>query len=152
MVAPSTLKTVEGGRTNSPHHSTIRATENVARQLLRRYGVVFRDVLTRESLVQSWRDPACAVSTHGDGREIRGGRFVNGFTGEQFALPEAVEALRTIRKIISPLERSTRSNSSHRPTEPRRGDSPGSSCPSGATNFLVFKDGALFRTDDRTAR
>ena len=86
-------------------------TENVAHQLLRRYGVVFRDMLTRESLVQSWRDLLVQYRRMEMAGEVRGGRFVNGFTGEQFALPEAVEALRTIQKRVPPLGRSTRSNS-----------------------------------------
>lgn len=75
--------------------------EHVARQLLRRYGVVFRDLLRRESLVPSWRDLLLQYRRMELQGEVRGGRFVAGFTGEQFALPEAVEALRTIRKAAS---------------------------------------------------
>ena len=72
--------------------------ESVARQLLRRYGVVFRDLLARESLMQSWRDLLMEYRRMELQGEIRGGRFVNGFTGEQFALPEALESLRAGRK------------------------------------------------------
>ncbi len=142
-------KTVEGGisLSNSPHHSTIRATENVARQLLRRYGVVFRDVLTRESLVQSWRDLLVQYRRMEMAGEIRGGRFVNGFTGEQFALPEAVEALRTIRK------KNPSAGTEHEiklsATDPLNLAGvilPGPRVPAVPTNFLVFKDGALIRT------
>jgi len=78
--------------------SGISSAELVARQLLRRYGVVFRDLLARESLIQSWRDLLVAYRRMELKGEIRGGRFVSGFVGEQFALAEAVEALRAIRK------------------------------------------------------
>jgi len=78
--------------------SDISSAELVARQLLRRYGVVFRDLLARESLVQSWRDLLVAYRRMELKGEIRGGRFVSGFVGEQFALPESVEALRAVRK------------------------------------------------------
>lgn len=72
--------------------------ERVARQLLRRYGVVFRDLLARESLALSWRDLLVQYRRLELQGEVRGGRFVTGFTGEQFALPEAVDALRGMRK------------------------------------------------------
>ncbi len=72
--------------------------DRVARQLLRRYGVVFRDLLRRESVVCSWRDLLVHYRRLELQGEVRGGRFVTGFTGEQFALPEAVEAIRTIRR------------------------------------------------------
>ncbi len=65
--------------------------------LLRRYGVVFRDVLARESNLPKWRELLIAFRRLEDRGEVRGGRFVNGFLGEQFALPEAVESLRAMR-------------------------------------------------------
>jgi len=73
-------------------------TENWARQLLKRYGIVFRDLLKRESLTIPWRDLLRIYRRLELRGEIRGGRFVAGFTGEQFGLPEAVESLRTVRK------------------------------------------------------
>lgn len=73
-------------------------TERFARQLLDRYGVVFRDLLKRESLPLAWRELVLHYRRLELRGEIRGGRFVNGFTGEQFALPEAVEALRAVRR------------------------------------------------------
>ena len=73
-------------------------TERVAQQLLRRYGVVFRDLLAREVLVQSWRDLLVVYRRMELKGEVRGGRFVSGYVGEQFALPEAVEALRAVKK------------------------------------------------------
>jgi ATP-dependent Lhr-like helicase len=72
--------------------------EASARQLLARYGVVFRDLLVRESTLPPWRDLACALRRLEARGEIRGGRFVAGFIGEQFALPEALELLRSLRQ------------------------------------------------------
>jgi ATP-dependent Lhr-like helicase len=72
--------------------------EFVARQLLRRTGVVFRRTIDREKLPVPWRDLARCFRTLEARGEIRGGRFVAGFSGEQFALPEAVSLLRAVRK------------------------------------------------------
>jgi ATP-dependent Lhr-like helicase len=72
--------------------------ESLARQLLRRYGVIFRDLLGRESDAIVWRDLLVQYRRMELRGEIRGGRFVSGFTGDQFALPEAVETLRALRK------------------------------------------------------
>ena len=69
-----------------------------ARALLRRYGVLFRALLERERLPVPWRDLARACRTFELRGELRGGRFVAGFAGEQFALPEAVALLRSTRK------------------------------------------------------
>jgi ATP-dependent helicase Lhr and Lhr-like helicase len=69
-----------------------------ARRLLARWGVVFRDVIARESLTPPWRELLAALRRMEARGEIRGGRFVAGFVGEQFALPEALDALRAIRR------------------------------------------------------
>ena len=66
-------------------------------QLLRRYGVVFRDLLTRETAAPSWWELVPALRRLEARGEIRGGRFVSGVAGEQYALPEAVEELRRPR-------------------------------------------------------
>jgi ATP-dependent Lhr-like helicase len=71
--------------------------EASARQLLHRYGVVFRDLLLRESSLPPWRDLLVALRRLEARGEIRGGRFVTGFVGEQFALPEALDELRAVR-------------------------------------------------------
>ncbi|MBL0219206.1 MAG: DEAD/DEAH box helicase [Myxococcales bacterium] len=71
--------------------------EASARQLLLRYGVVFRDLLARESSLPPWRDLLVALRRLEARGEIRGGRFVTGFVGEQFALPEALDELRAAR-------------------------------------------------------
>ncbi len=69
-----------------------------ARQLLIRYGVVFRDVLSVETGLPRWRDLRYALQRLESSGQIRGGRFVTGFAGEQFALPEAAAALRAWRR------------------------------------------------------
>ena len=67
--------------------------------LLKRYGVVFRDLLARETNLPKWRELQIAFRRLEDRGEIRGGRFVDGFLGEQFALPVAVESLRATRNL-----------------------------------------------------
>jgi ATP-dependent Lhr-like helicase len=101
------------GRTARPRHSAgrwallphpvpdandrARAIESACWMLLRRYGVVFRELLARESILPPWRELLMAFRRLEDRGEIRGGRFVDGFVGEQFALPVAVESLRAFR-------------------------------------------------------
>lgn len=72
--------------------------EAMAEQLLARYGIVFADVLGRESSAVPYRDLVWALRRLEARGVVRGGRFVNGFVGEQYALPDAVEALRQIRR------------------------------------------------------
>ncbi len=74
-------------------------TEGVAKGLLRRYGVVFRKLLEREAaVIPTWRELLIAFRRLEARGEIRGGRFVAGFSGEQFAIPEAVAQLRSARR------------------------------------------------------
>ena len=68
----------------------------MAGQLLQRWGVVFRDLVVRELMGIGWREVLWALRRLEARGVVRGGRFVSGFTGEQFALPEAYEQLRTI--------------------------------------------------------
>jgi ATP-dependent Lhr-like helicase len=98
-------------RTSRPRHSAgrwarlhpsiqpdrARVLESACWMLLRRYGVVFREMTARESNLPVWRDLLHAFRRLEDRGEIRGGRFVDGFIGEQFALPIAVESLRAFR-------------------------------------------------------
>ncbi|HEV8201332.1 MAG TPA: DEAD/DEAH box helicase [Candidatus Polarisedimenticolia bacterium] len=70
----------------------------IAAQLLRRWGVLFRDLLAREGTAPAWRDLLPELRRAEARGEVRGGRFVDGFPGEQFALAEAVEALRAARR------------------------------------------------------
>ncbi|HMC62667.1 MAG TPA: hypothetical protein VKJ01_25965, partial [Candidatus Solibacter sp.] len=99
------------GRTARPRHAPgrwalLRHTaplpdanaEPFARQLLQRWGVVFRDVVVKESIAPAWRDLLVVLRRMESRGEIRGGRFVEAFLGEQFALPEALDLLRAIRR------------------------------------------------------
>jgi ATP-dependent Lhr-like helicase len=79
--------------------------EAVAEQLLVRWGIVFRDVVARENLALPWREIVWAMRRLEARGSIRGGRFVSGFTGEQFALPEALEMLARVRKAPRSGER-----------------------------------------------
>ena len=122
------------------------SVERVAHQLLRRYGVVFRDLLGREALALSWRDLLVQYRRMELQGEIRGGRFVSGFTGEQFALPEAVESLRAMRK------RNESGAASHDvklsasdPLNLAGVILPGPRVPAVPSNFVVFRDGAMVR-------
>ena len=96
------------GRAGAGRWSLLRAqqatdvdknNEAICKMLLERYGVVFRDVLQRETLLPRWRELQVTFRRMEDRGEVRGGRFVSGFSGEQFALPLAVDSLRAIRKI-----------------------------------------------------
>jgi ATP-dependent Lhr-like helicase len=77
------------------------AVEIVARVLLQRYGIVFRRLLTREPHVATWRELVMVYRRLEARGEIRGGRFVGGMSGEQFALPEAVQSVREVRRAAA---------------------------------------------------
>ena len=81
-----------------------RQIESACRLLLRRYGVVFRDALPRESTIPRWRDLLGIFRRMEARGEVRGGRFLSGFGGEQYALPEALESLRELRRGSLPDE------------------------------------------------
>ena len=72
--------------------------EAVAEQLAARWGVVFRDVAVRESLAIPWRDLLWAFRRMEARGTMRGGRFVTGFSGEQYAHPDAIDVLKSVRK------------------------------------------------------
>ena len=73
--------------------------EAVAEQLLARWGVVFADVVARENLALPYRDLTWALRRLEARGVVRGGRFIHGFVGEQYALPEAVDLLRAVRRV-----------------------------------------------------
>ena len=73
--------------------------EEIAAVLLNRYGVVFRDLYAVEGFTVPWREILRALRRLEARGIIRGGRFVTGFAGEQYALPEALTALRRIRRL-----------------------------------------------------
>jgi ATP-dependent Lhr-like helicase len=128
---------------SGPQHYPVEA---VVRQLLRRYGVVFRDLLARESLPMTWRDLLIQYRRMEMTGEVRGGRFVGGFTGEQFALPEAVESLRLIRKRGQGTAHLQEIKLSA--TDPLNLAGvilPGPRIPAVTTNFLVLRDGTIVR-------
>ena len=72
--------------------------EGLARLFLQRYGIVWRDLVMREALAPSWRELLFTYRRMEARGEVRGGRFVAGFVGEQFALPEAVDVARSVRR------------------------------------------------------
>ncbi len=80
-----------------PHSEQLAQTW--AEQLLFRYGVVFRDLVQRENITIPWRDVLRALRRMEARGSVRGGRFVAGFYGEQYARPEAVESLRKVRRM-----------------------------------------------------
>jgi ATP-dependent Lhr-like helicase len=81
--------------------------EAVAELLLRRWGVIFRDLAVQDSLRIPWREVQWALRRLEDRGLVRGGRFVSGFTGEQYALPEAEEQLLHVAKTARGGERVT---------------------------------------------
>src|SRR5205807_2972083 len=88
----------DSGRYSAASRSRDSALEKFARVLLRRYGVVFRRLLERESFPITWYELGRIYRRWEARGEIRGGYFVGGISGEQFALPEAIGLLRSIRK------------------------------------------------------
>ena len=72
--------------------------ERAARMLLARWGIVFRDLVAREINLPPWREILWTLRRMEAQGEIRGGRFVAGYVGEQFALPEALDAVRSVRR------------------------------------------------------
>jgi ATP-dependent Lhr-like helicase len=115
LVDPKRRRGEGRGRFSRPRHAAgrwalVRHAANMvwsdaralafADQLLLRWGVLFRDLLARESLAPPWRDLLPVLRRKEAQGEIRGGRFVSGFSGEQFARPEALDLLRAIRRSL----------------------------------------------------
>ncbi len=123
----------------SPAGTPAAATEDVARILLRRYGVVFRRLLERETNLPPWRDLLLVFRRLEARGEIRGGRFVVGFAGEQFALPEAVGALRATRRAEPTGE--LRAVSAADPLNLTGIITPGERVPAVPSNRVVYRDG-----------
>jgi ATP-dependent Lhr-like helicase len=116
-----------------------RALEAACWMLLRRYGIVIRDVLARESNLPSWRELLMAFRRLEDRGEIRGGRFVDGFLGEQFALPIAVESVRAMRSL--PLSGETLTLSSADPLNLVGILVPGEKIPAISGKSVSYRDG-----------
>jgi ATP-dependent Lhr-like helicase len=142
------------GRTTRPRHNAgrwallhtdevverPRAVEAACWMLLRRYGIVVRDVLAREANLPPWRELLAGFRRLEDRGEIRGGRFVDGFLGEQFALPVAVESVRAMRKFDAGQEAITLSAAD--PLNLVGILVPGERVPAISGNSVTFRDGA----------
>jgi ATP-dependent Lhr-like helicase len=114
--------------------------ETVAWTLLRRYGVVFRRVVERESSTPPWRELVRVYRRLEARGDIRGGRFVAGFSGEQYALPEAVESLRAVRR--SAKSGLLVSVSAADPANLTGLVTPGERVPAVTSNRVLYRDGA----------
>jgi ATP-dependent Lhr-like helicase len=117
-----------------------RAIEAACWMLLRRYGIVVRDVLAREANLPAWRELLMGFRRLEDRGEIRGGRFVDGFIGEQFALPVAVESVRAMRKLDS--AQGTITLSAADPLNLVGILVPGDRVPAISGNSVTYRDGA----------
>ena len=125
-------------KTVTPERDSERI-EHIARALLRRYGVVFRKLLERESKLPTWRELLYVYRRMEARGELRGGRFVQGYSGEQFALPEAVGSLRDTRKRPAKGEFITLSAAD--PLNLAGILTPGTKVPALAGNRVLFRDG-----------
>ena len=115
--------------------------EAVAEQLAARWGVVFYDLLTRENLAVPWRELLWALRRMEARGTVAGGRFVAGFSGEQFAHPDAMDMLLAIRK--RPRDGQTIELSAADPLNLAGIVLPGPRIPALATNTVSYTDGAL---------
>jgi ATP-dependent Lhr-like helicase len=113
--------------------------EQHARTLLRRYGVIFRRLLDREGNLPLWRELLLVYRRLEARGEIRGGRFVAGMAGEQFALPEAVGQLRSIRR--EPGSGTLVALSAADPLNLTGIITPGDRVPALAPNRVLYEDG-----------
>jgi ATP-dependent Lhr-like helicase len=148
------------GRTSRPRHSVGRwslldsgplpdrakSLEAICWMLLRRYGIVFRELLTRESILPKWRELLITLRRLEDRGEIRGGRFVSNFLGEQFALPAAVESLRATRHQQPSGEIVTVSAAD--PLNLVGIVATGDRVPGNSGKVVVFRDGLAVPSDD----
>jgi ATP-dependent Lhr-like helicase len=128
-------------------HDRNRALEVTCWMLLKRYGIVFRELLTRESIVAKWRELLMTFRRLEDRGEIRGGRFVSGFLGEQFGLPVAVESLRARRKQASSGEVIILSASD--PLNLGGIVVPGERVAANSGKVVAFRDGVAVEAEDR---
>ena len=163
LIDPKRRSGQGSGRSARPRHSAgrwsllysgeavdhARALEAICWMLLRRYGVVFREMLTRESILPKWREVLIALRRLEDRGEVRGGRFVSGFLGEQFALPLAVESLRAMRNMT--LSGETVTLSAADPLNLAGILVPGERVPANSGKFVAFRDGAAVSLAERGA-
>jgi ATP-dependent Lhr-like helicase len=126
-----------GNGAEGSEHDT--AATKFARALLRRYGVVFRRLLERETLGASWYELGRIYRRWEARGEIRGGYFIGGISGEQFALPEAIGLLRSIRK--TPLKGELITLSAADPLNLQGILTPGPRIAALTANRILFRDG-----------
>jgi ATP-dependent Lhr-like helicase len=134
----------DGGEREAPPALADEIADHVAQQLLARYGVVFREMTARESFGVPWREVARALRRREARGLVRGGRFVAGFMGEQYALPDAVDGLRRIRRTERTGE-VVRIGAAD-PLNLVGIIMPGPRVPSSTGRSLAFADGALVDT------
>jgi ATP-dependent Lhr-like helicase len=124
--------------------------EAVAEQLLARWGVVFRDLVARETFTVPWRDVLWALRRMEARGLVRGGRFVTGFAGEQYALAEAIDELRAVRRAERSGE--TVHLSATDPLNLVGIITPGRRVPAVRTNLVAYEDGLPVDLDGPPAR
>jgi ATP-dependent Lhr-like helicase len=161
LIDPKRRSGQGSGRSARPRHSAgrwsllysgevqdrARALEAVCWMLLHRYGIVFRELLARETILPKWRELLMTLRRLEDRGEVRGGRFVSGFLGEQFALSVAVESLRARRNQEPSGEIITISA-----TDPLNLVGivvPGERVPANSGKAVSFRDGVVTQTDER---
>jgi ATP-dependent helicase Lhr and Lhr-like helicase len=163
LIGPVRRGTPGAPKVAKPRHSTGRwsllyaadmtdrnkVIEATCCMLLHRYGVVFRDVLARESNLPKWRELLITFRRLEDRGELRGGRFVSGFLGEQFALPEAVESLRAMRNLAATGE--TLVVSAADPLNLVGFIVPGERVPAISGKYVKFRDGVAVDPEERNA-
>ncbi|HEV3419335.1 MAG TPA: DEAD/DEAH box helicase [Candidatus Acidoferrum sp.] len=161
LIDPKRRSGQGSGRTSRPRHSAgrwsvlysgdahdrARALEATCWMLLHRYGIVFRELLTRETILPKWRELLITLRRLEDRGAIRGGRFVSGFLGEQFALPVAVESLRAKRKQSPSGEVTTISAAD--PLNLIGIVVPGERVPANSGKVVAFRDGVAVEPDER---
>jgi len=137
------------GRWSLLHPSESRPTgevhEHLAWLFLQRYGIVWRDLVVREPLSPSWRELLYVYRRLEARGEIRGGRFLSGFAGEQFALPDAVEIARAVRR--APPTRHRIAISAVDPLNLTGVVTPGPRVPAVLGNVVSYVDGVPEQTD-----
>ncbi len=126
-----------------PYEAVVEAR---AKQYLKRYGVVMRDLLAREGNAPPWRDLVKVYRVMEMRGEIRGGRLVASFVGEQFALPEAVDALRAVRR--APLKGEVVTVSACDPLNLAGIITPGAKVPAHLGAKVSYRDGVPLSQDE----
>jgi ATP-dependent Lhr-like helicase len=126
-----------------------RVIEATCWMLLKRYGVIFRELLSRESIVPRWREMLVTFRRIEDQGLVRGGRFVSGFLGEQFALPMAVDSLRATRRD-TPSGDVVRISAAD-PLNLVGIVVPGERVATNSGKFISYRDGVALESDDSAA-